>query len=70
MSNTPDNILSLSLTNHGSIWLAHPHNDWARRELASRVSDEAQWFGRALVIEPRYVQDFVDAVTADGWYVE
>jgi hypothetical protein len=52
--------------NHGSIWLCRlltePAHDW----VASNVSDEAQWYGEALVVEPRYVETIVTGMRLDG----
>jgi hypothetical protein len=61
----PDFILE----NHGSIWLVHPQSDAAREHLAENVSDEAQWFGKALVVEPRYVEGLVNGLRDNGWEV-
>jgi hypothetical protein len=58
--------MKLSLENHGSLWLARPLDDETAEHLRDNVSDEAQWFGNALVIEPRYVQDFADMFTGNG----
>ena len=61
----PDFILE----NHGSIWLVRPQSEPAREHLAENVSDEAQWFGDALVVEPRYVEGLVNGLRNNGWEV-
>jgi hypothetical protein len=58
--------MKVSLENHGSLWLARPLNKATRRHLEENTSEESQWFGDALVIEPRYVRDFADAFTGNG----
>lgn len=56
------------IENHGSIVLIRPHTadcaDWLRENTAS----DAQWFGGALVVEPRYVEPIVDGLIAEGGF--
>ena len=59
-------MTDFSLTDHGSIVVLTPLNNEAREWLDRSIDDEAQWFGRGLVIEPRYVGDIVDGIIADG----
>jgi len=54
------------LVNHGSLYLFHPLTRNAKRWINSNVGDEAQFFGNALVIEPRYVSDIVCGMADDG----
>jgi hypothetical protein len=56
----------LALENHGSLYLVRPLTKAARKDLEENTGDEAQWFGGALVVEPRYVADFVNAAVANG----
>jgi hypothetical protein len=58
-----------TLTNHGSLVTLLPATDEAREHLAENVSDEAQWWAGALVVEPRYVADLVEQLQANGWEV-
>jgi hypothetical protein len=55
---------------HGSIWLCHPLNDPASNHLKAHTADDAQWFGGALVVEPRYVEGLADALAEAGFEVE
>ena len=48
-----DNRLQVTL--HGSIALVKPLDDDARQWLLDNVSDDAQWWAGALVVEPRYL---------------
>jgi aromatic ring-cleaving dioxygenase len=56
-----------SVEDHGSIVLIRPLTDDVRDWLADHTDDEAQWFGRALVVEPRYVVDIVTALVEEGY---
>jgi len=57
--------------NHGSPWLVRPLNDEAREHLAANVDAEAQWFGDALAVEPRYgVEDLAAGLEAAGFRTE
>lgn len=57
------------VTNHGSIFLVEPRNDDARSHLVEHVSDEAQWFGRMLAVEPRYVDNLIEGLRNEGYEV-
>lgn len=61
--------MDFTFENHGSIWLCRPQNDAAREHLEENVSEEAQWFGGALVVEPRYVEGLVGGLRDNGWSV-
>lgn len=56
-----------SVEDHGSIVLVHPHTNDVRDWLRDNVDPEAQWFGRALVVEPRYVEQLVTALVDEGF---
>ena len=47
------------VVNHHSIVLFHLNTPGASRWVEEHVSDEAQFFGTALVVEPRYVAALV-----------
>ena len=59
--------VDFALDNHGSICLLQPLSaeaqEWADEYLSG---DEVQYFGTAVVIEPRYVVDIVEGFRADG----
>jgi hypothetical protein len=55
---------------HGSIWLCNPQDGEADLHLRENVSDEAQWFGGALVVEPRYVSHLAAQLRENGYSVE
>ena len=54
------------IENHGSIFLFDPQNAQSEDHLRGNVSEEAQWFGGALVVEPRYAADLAEALQAEG----
>ena len=55
---------------HGSVALIVPLNDIAHDVLENRVSNEAQWWGDGLVVEPRYVGPILEDLDADGFTIE
>lgn len=58
--------MKIQLENHGTIVLARPLDDEAREWLLRTAPEDAQFWGEALVIEPRFVGGVVEAFTADG----
>ena len=54
------------ITHHGSICLVHSLTKRAQRWIAEHVSDEAQFMGMALVVEPRYLAPLVEGMEAEG----
>ena len=57
---------ALRVENHGSVGLLRPLRDEARAWLEGHTGGEAQWFGGALVVEPRYVADIVHGAREAG----
>lgn len=64
MNDSPD----ILLTNEGSIFLFRPCSAEARAWLEDNT--DGQWFGHALVVEPRYVIDLVAGLQDNGFTVE
>lgn len=58
--------MKIWMENHGSLWLARPMDDAARQWLKETAPEEAQFFGDALAMEPRYVEGFENAVVDAG----
>ena len=54
------------LQNEGSIVLLHPLTDRAKEWIEEHIPEDAQSFGDAVVIEPRYVSDIVAGIRGDG----
>jgi hypothetical protein len=59
---TPD----IQVENHLSLFLIRPLSERARAWIAGNVQTEAQYFGSALVVEPRYVADLLEGMVAAG----
>lgn len=51
--------LDVDVSNEGSIFLVTPCTQAARDWIEENVGGETQWFGKALVVEHRYIQDLV-----------
>lgn len=56
-----------SIENHGSIVLVRPLTEDVETWLIEHTADEAQWFGNALVVEPRYVENLVEGLVEEGF---
>lgn len=54
------------LNNEGTISLLRPLTSRGRDWLDEKLGDDKQWFGDAVVIEHRYVDDIVTGIRADG----
>jgi len=63
------NEADFRIENHGSIFLLDPRNTTAETYLRDNVSEEALWFGGALVVEPRYAADLVQALQTEGFRI-
>ena len=56
-----------TFANHLSLWMVTANTRAAHKHLAASVSDEAQWLGHSLAVEPRYVRDLAAGLQADGF---
>jgi len=54
------------VVNHHSIVLFHLNTPEASAWVEANVTGEAQFFGAALVVEPRYVADLIAGMHEDG----
>jgi hypothetical protein len=56
------------ITYHGTITLLEPLTDACREWITENVSVEGwQWFGRALAVEPRYLNYLVEVLQDEGF---
>lgn len=53
------------VTNHGSICLLEPTTEADREWIDQKVAWEQSW-GKAIVVEPRYVADIINGAINDG----
>jgi hypothetical protein len=58
--------VDIRVENHGSIVLLRVESQRADRWLDENLDPEAQTFGRAYVVEPRYVADIVQGAREAG----
>ena len=60
-----------SIEDHGTLVLVRPLTldcqAWLQANTAEEGEDMAQWFGGALVVEPRYVDDLVVGLVHAGF---
>ena len=56
----------VQVVNHGSILLFHLNTREASAWVEENVAGEAQFFGTALVVEPRYVAALVAGMREEG----
>lgn len=56
-----------NIEDHGSIVLIRPLTADVSTWLGEHTAADAQWFGNALVVEPRYVVDIVTALVEEGY---
>ena len=61
--------LDFKLENHGSLFLLCPLSSVAKNWMGEHLpidNPETQFWGDAIVIEPRYVTPIVDGIVGDG----
>jgi hypothetical protein len=58
--------LDVHVVNHGSLFAFELLSPEAREWVEQNVSDDAQFFGGALMVEPRYAQDLAQGMLNDG----
>jgi hypothetical protein len=56
----------LAFENHGSIWLVRPLTEAGQKFLDETAPEDAQFMGKAMVVEPRYVEDVQEAAIQHG----
>lgn len=58
--------IDFAVENHFSIFLLRPLSDAAREWIAEHIPADAQFWGSAVVVEPRCIGDIVRGARADG----
>jgi hypothetical protein len=61
--------VDLMVEDHGSIMLVRPISDDGRAWLNETAPEDAQFFGGAMVVEPRYIEGVIDAAQSAGMEV-
>jgi len=59
-------MADVNIENHGSLVLIRPLTEAASDWLDENISEDAQRFGGAVVVEPRYVEAIVEGMQNDG----
>ena len=58
--------MDAEVINHGSLCLVHPRTVEAQKWIHENVSEDSQWFAHSLVVEPRFIEDLIQGMIADG----
>lgn len=62
--------VDVRVEHHGSLYLLRPLSDaassWVDENVGTHDGDEPQWFGGALVVEPRYVGELLRGMRDSG----
>lgn len=66
---TVTELADYAVENHGTLFLFEPLTQEAEDHIATNVGDEAQFMGRALVVEHRYARDLAARLQDEGWRV-
>lgn len=66
---TAEVTIDAMVENHGSLFLVRLLTSNAKDWINEHVSEEAQFFGWALVVEPRYIEDLIESMQGDGLVV-
>lgn len=53
-----------------TIYRLYPLSTAAQAWVAEHISDEAQWFGAAVIVEHRYIADLITGIQQDGLFLE
>lgn len=64
------NFTDVLVRSEGSIFLLTPMTDAAREWISNHIPEDAQYMGRSLVVEHRYVADIVAGMQSDGLIVK
>jgi hypothetical protein len=59
-------MVDIRVEYHGSLWLVRPLTKAATAWLQENVAGDAQYFGNALAVEPRYIDDLVEGISGSG----
>jgi hypothetical protein len=56
--------------NHGSIFLLRPVSQTAHSWIEQNLPSDAQWFGRAVAVECRFIWPILEGIQNDGLVVQ
>jgi hypothetical protein len=66
---TPSPQVDFTVENYGSLVFVRCQNESAKKALVEFAEPDAQWFGDALAVEPRFIGGLVSSLREDGWRV-
>jgi hypothetical protein len=55
-----------AVQDEGSIYLLHPLTEAAEEWIAEHIPSDAQYLGKAVAVEHRYIGGIVEGIKADG----
>lgn len=64
----PD-LYDFTFVKAGSLWLLRPNTESARRWVRDNVQESAMYWGRSIVVEPRYGGDLAAGIAAAGFSI-
>jgi hypothetical protein len=66
----PDSVVlyeyDFTVRGGGSVYLLQPNTQAAKDWVAEHIPDDAQWLGRAVAVEHRYIANIAEGIEADG----
>ena len=62
--------IDFKIYDHGSILIVQPITQAAHEWTEISIDPDAQWWGHGFVVEPRYIENLIDGITADGFTLE
>ena len=68
-TSTPSLQTDFTVENYGSVFFIRCHTERAKKFLVQSVEPDAQWFGDALAVEPRFIGGLLSSLREDGWRV-
>jgi hypothetical protein len=66
LSNRDPSPPDIGVGNHFSLFLIRPFSEQGEAWLRENVCQDSQWFGDALIVEPRFVGALLEGMIANG----
>jgi hypothetical protein len=65
-----DSKVDFTVRGGGSVYLLHPNTEAAKEWLAANIPDDAQYLGRSLAVEHRFIEAIAYGIENDGLSIE
>lgn len=62
--------VDLQVENHGSLMLLRPMTATGETWISEHIEEDAPYIGKAVAVEPRYIEPIVEGARGDGLVVE